>query len=92
MLPVEAQACGTPVIAYGKGGALESVIENKTGIFFQEQTAEAIISAINEFEKIASQFDPVVIADHASAFSAQRFKDELVTYLSGIVPGMKEKK
>jgi len=88
MLPVEAQACGTPVIAYGKGGALESVIENKTGIFFHEQTANAIINSINEFEKISSQFDPIVIANHASAFSAQRFKNDLVTYLSGIVPGM----
>ena len=54
--PVEAQACGTPVIAYGKGGALETVRgldeENPTGLFFEEQTVESIVKAVNRFEQI----------------------------------------
>ena len=51
IIPVEAQACGTPVIAYGRGGARETVIENKTGVFFGEQNVESLISAVNNFEK-----------------------------------------
>ncbi|GBF51157.1 glycosyltransferase [Leptospira ryugenii] len=50
--PVEAQAYGTPVVAYGKGGALETVLEGKTGVFFQEQSPEAINEAIRELDKI----------------------------------------
>ena len=57
--PVEAQAAGTPVIAYGKGGALETVIENETGIFFDEQTPESILAAVQRFENI--EFDPARI-------------------------------
>ena len=48
--PVEAQACGTPVIAFGKGGATETVIDGETGLFFHEQTSEAIVKAVDEFE------------------------------------------
>jgi len=47
IVPVEAQACGTPVIAYGKGGVLETVLDGKTGIFFHEQNADSIIAAVN---------------------------------------------
>jgi glycosyltransferase involved in cell wall biosynthesis len=50
--PVEAQSYGTPVIAYGKGGALETVLEGKTGVFFKEQTSESLNEAITEMEKI----------------------------------------
>lgn len=57
--PVEAQACGTPVIAYGKGGALEIVRglddENSTGVFFEEQTIKAIIEAVKNFEKMSKE-------------------------------------
>ena len=51
--PVEAQACGTPVIAYGKGGATETVIDGITGVFFKEQTEESLIDAVDRFEKIS---------------------------------------
>jgi len=47
---VEAQACGTPVIAFGKGGATETVIEGETGLFFYEQSSEAIVKAVDDFE------------------------------------------
>ena len=50
IVPVEAQAAGTPVIAFGQGGALETVVNGKTGLFFREQTVESLCNAIEEFE------------------------------------------
>ncbi len=76
ILPVEAQACGTPVIAYGKGGALETVIENKTGIFFKEQTVESLIEAVKVFEKDEDRFDCNEIRKNAERFCKERFKRE----------------
>ena len=84
ILPVEAQACGTPVIAFGKGGVLETVIENKTGVYFREQTELSVINAIAEFEKKSKIFNPTEISKQASLFSSQRFRQELSTFLSGI--------
>jgi len=74
--PVEAQACGTPVIAYSVGGVSESVIAGRTGIFFNEQTAESIVGAISAFEA-GGPWDPVAIRENAERFSAERFRDEL---------------
>jgi glycosyltransferase involved in cell wall biosynthesis len=74
--PVEAQACGKPVIAYGRGGALETVLENKTGIFFKEQTVESLIEAVNVFEKDEDRFDCNEIRKNAERFSKERFKRE----------------
>lgn len=79
ILPVEAQACGTPVIAYGKGGVLETVIENQTGLFFQEQTPQALVAAIRRFENERERFDPKVIHAHAQPFSEKRFQEEFRT-------------
>jgi len=81
MLPVEAQACGTPVIAFKKGGVLETVIENETGVYFNEQTPEAIADAINYFENNINKFDPAKIALHASSFSTLHFKTAIKRYL-----------
>ncbi len=77
--PVEAQACGTPVIAYGKGGILDTVIHKKTGIYFHEQTLESVNEAIDIFEKYT--FDHHFIADHASRFSTNVFKEKFQTYV-----------
>jgi glycosyltransferase involved in cell wall biosynthesis len=85
ILPVEAQACGTPVIAYGKGGVTETVIENETGVYFNDQNVSSIIKAVSFFEDNIKLFDPVKIAKHASLFSSQRFKQELSNYLSLVV-------
>lgn len=71
--PVEAQACGTPVIAYGRGGVLDSVVPAKTGMFFYDQTAQAVVEAVNEFEQI-SAFEPRRIRAHAERFSAAHFR------------------
>ena len=69
--PVEAQYFGCPVIAYGKGGALETVIKEKTGIFFDQQTEESLNQAISVFEK--TKFDYQAIHEHAYQFNANNF-------------------
>ena len=79
IIPVEAQACGTPVIALAKGGTLETVIENKTGIFFVEQSAEKIKQAMLNFE--TKNFDPQIIREHAVTFSKQRFEKEIKEFI-----------
>ena len=71
---LEAQAAGTPVIAFGKGGALETVVEGKTGIFFKEQSLASLIDAIRAFEK--KEFDPKVLQRHAAYFNRKRFQLE----------------
>lgn len=81
IVPVEAQACGTPVIAFGKGGALETVVglteDNTTaptGLFFDEQSAEAIQAAVLRFEANAQRFDARLIHEHAQTFAIEKFK------------------
>lgn len=76
ILPVEAQACGTPVIAYGRGGCTETVIDGVTGLFFDEQTAASIVGAVQRFEATKAGFDPVVIRRHAEQFSISRFREQ----------------
>ncbi len=76
IVPVEAQACGTPVIAYGRGGARETVIDGETGIFFHEQTPEAIAEAIGRFEQHGDGFDPETMRKNAERFSKKRFQEE----------------
>lgn len=82
ILPVEAQACGTPVIAYKKGGALESVVENKTGIFFENQTASSIKEAVEWFDINLLLFNYEKIAEHAASFSTARFKTEFLAFIN----------
>jgi glycosyltransferase involved in cell wall biosynthesis len=79
--PLEAQACGTPVIAFGKGGALETVrgqkAEKPTGIFFYEQTADALCDAVESFESLApSVITPEACRENAERFSSARFCKE----------------
>lgn len=81
ILPVEAQACGTPVIAYGKGGALETVTEGKSGIFFREQTEESLINAIKEFEDSEQRFQPEEIREGVIKYSKDRFKREIKNFV-----------
>lgn len=77
IVPVEIQAAGKPVIAYGKGGCLETVIDGKTGLFFPEQTVESIKQAIQAFIGREGEFDPRVIHEHAQQFSRTRFQSEI---------------
>ena len=80
IVPVEAQACGTPIITFGKGGALETVIENKTGLFFYEQNQIAIIEAIKEFEK--QEFSPLDARINAERFSKQIFERKFEDFVN----------
>lgn len=75
--PVEAQACGTPVIAFGRGGVTETVLDGETGVYFNEQTPESLIKAVNQFECIRCGFDPDRIRRNAERFSVRRFRREL---------------
>lgn len=77
--PVEAQFHGCPVIAYNKGGALETIINKKTGLFFHHQNSESLLNAINEFEKI--KFDYKKIQQHAEKFSNKNFKNKILDFL-----------
>lgn len=82
MIPIEAQSCGTPVIAYGHGGSLETVNGGKTGLFFYEQTPEAIVEAVNKFEAIGRQpFLPKTCREWAECFSEERFKREIKEFV-----------
>jgi glycosyltransferase involved in cell wall biosynthesis len=74
--PVEAQACGTPVIGYGKGGVCETVVPGETGLFFHEQSAEAIQEAVMYFERKPLAFDPRTIRESVLRFSTARFREE----------------
>jgi glycosyltransferase involved in cell wall biosynthesis len=77
--PVEAQASGTPVIAYGKGGSLETVVNGKTGIFFEEQTVASLMKAVEKFEQI--EFDPENLKCNAERFNEDRFKREFKQFV-----------
>jgi len=85
IIPVEAQACGTPVIAYGKGGVLETVRgldkEKPTGLFFAEQTVSSLIEAVSCFENATDRFNPIICRQNAINFSPERFRDEFSTFV-----------
>lgn len=82
IVAVEAQAVGKPVIAYRAGGALETVVEGKTGMFFDEQTPEALVGTIREFKP--ENFNPVNCAKNSARFSKQKFLKEFATLVSTI--------
>ena len=75
IVPVEAQAAGTPVIAFGQGGALETVVDGKTGLFFREQTVESLCRAIEEFE--GRSFDSGLCVENASRFGPSEFEKDM---------------
>ena len=83
--PVEAQACGTPVIAYGRGGVRESVIgldsDRPTGVFFGSQTVESIREAIFEFENLGDRISPIDCRENAMRFSTERFQREFLFFV-----------
>lgn len=85
IMPVEAQACGTPVIAYGKGGCLETVrgLEHShpTGLFFQEQSTHAICNAVTVFEKNLDKFSAENCVTNAAQFSAEIFRKKITSFV-----------
>ncbi|HEY8948798.1 MAG TPA: glycosyltransferase [Rhizomicrobium sp.] len=85
--PLEAQACGTPVIAYGKGGSLETIAgspENKggrTGLFFPLQTVESLVEAVLEFEALSEPIRPEACRANAERFSTVRFREQFRSFV-----------
>ena len=75
IVPLEAQACGKPVLAYGKGGVLETVITGETGLFFQDQTVDSIIDCIQKFKSLA--FNPITIRAHVGKFDIPNFNNRI---------------
>jgi glycosyltransferase involved in cell wall biosynthesis len=84
---LEAQSCLTPVIAYRKGGYLETVIEGKTGMFFDEQTPAALQNVIEQFEKNGVTSRPEDYLNHVKRFSGERFKREFKNFVERHVEG-----
>ena len=88
IVPVEAQACGAPVIAFGKGGATETIRPlggvDPTGLFFEEQTADAVIDAIERFERERDAFDPTAARRNAEPFHKARYERELFKYVEAV--------
>jgi glycosyltransferase involved in cell wall biosynthesis len=85
--PVEAQACGTPVIAFGRGGALETVVSRDehadgTGIFFMNQTADSLMGAVRRFESIAGSICPNHCRAQALRFSQEAFNEGIAQVVS----------
>jgi glycosyltransferase involved in cell wall biosynthesis len=80
IVPLEAQACGRPVVAYGRGGALETVKPGETGLLVDDQSVEAFASAIAD--AIDGAFDPAVVRGHAEQFSRERFGDEMAALIA----------
>jgi glycosyltransferase involved in cell wall biosynthesis len=89
---VEAQACGTPVIAYGKGGALETVRDlsepRPTGMFFDEQSTESIIAAVERFDGHVKRFSPNDCRANAERFSAANFRERFFAHVRASVPAL----
>lgn len=83
--PVEAQACGTPVIAYGKGGVLETIFGldhmDPTGVFYNEQTVESLMAAVSEFESAKSRITAAACRANAELFSGERFEREMKNFV-----------
>jgi len=76
IMPVEAQACGTPVIGINRGGVAETVIHRETGLLFEEQTVDSLADAMASFADLPSSFfDPDRIRQHAESFSREVFRD-----------------
>jgi len=82
ILPVEAMACGTPVIAYGRGGILDTVIPGYTGAFFEEQTVDAIVDAVETSDNSLSGCEPRAISAHAAKYSPERFRQQFSALVS----------
>ena len=84
--PLEAQACGTPVLAYGRGGSLETIrgleAPEPTGVFFDDQTVDSLVEAVGRFEREEGQIDLAACRSNAMRFNPERFRQELSAYVS----------
>ena len=76
---LEAQSCGTPVIALGQGAARETVLDGKTGVFFSDQTTGSLAAAVERFERMT--FDPAAARANAEIYSEAHFRDTFLTFV-----------
>jgi len=79
LTPLEAQASGRPVVAYGAGGALETIIDGETGVFFGEQTVESLIEGLQHVESM--RFDPMQARQNAARFDIGPFCDKIESFM-----------
>lgn len=79
--PVEAQACGTPVICFGRGGARETVLDGESGLYFMEQNTKELLAAVAKFEQNYDKFEPAKIRENSLKFSRTRFEAEIKSYV-----------
>lgn len=96
--PLEAQACGTPVIAYGKGGALETIVgmtegqtdaAAPTGVFFLQQSMKSLCEAVRKFESHRSEITPFACRENARRFSPERFRREFTEFVEQAIGGFR---
>jgi glycosyltransferase involved in cell wall biosynthesis len=89
IVPVEANACGTPVLAYARGGATETIVplgtDGATGVWFEEQTLESLIAAVERFEREADRLDPADLRKQAVKFDKAEHTKTLVAYLEKVL-------
>lgn len=83
LVMIEAQSFGKPVIAYGKGGALELIVDKKTGLFFDQQSKESLIEVLKRFNKI--KFDPKICVENAKKFDYENFKNEFLSVVNRLI-------
>ena len=81
IVPLEAMASGTPVIAYRAGGALDTVVESKTGVFFDEQSVESLLDALKNFEETKEHFDSKTLREHALKFNNDIFESNIYKFI-----------
>lgn len=81
IVPVEAMAAGAPVIAYGHGGALDTVVDRQTGLFFSNQDAISLAAVVTKVESREVVFDPVILRAHAEKFDRERFKQKILDFV-----------
>lgn len=89
--PVEAQACGTPVICFGRGGARETVIDGESGLYFMEQNVKELLDAVAKFDQNRDKFEPVKIRENSLRFSRARFEAEIKSYVEKKYEEFKER-
>jgi len=82
MIVAEAHACGRPVVALSRGGALEIVVPGVNGVCFEEESAASLVQAVRRFEAVEARFNPAIIKNTATAFSEEHFEEKVLNFVS----------
>jgi len=82
MTPLEVNASGRPVIAFKGGGAIETVVEGNTGVFFEKQTADSVVRAIEKLEDL--EWDPEILREHAKGFDRSVFAERILSFVENV--------